>query len=84
MAHFIPASIPVKAGETVKQGQVIGKCRNSGHSTEPHLYFHVQNHPCFYLGIGLPIKFSQLKIDGKTVKKAYIKKGQRVQSLVKN
>ncbi len=80
MAHFIPESILVKKGENVCQGQVIGKCGNSGHSTEPHLHFHVQDHPNFYLGIGLPVKFSHLVIDGNFYEKAYIKKGQVVRS----
>lgn len=81
MAHFIPGSICVKKGERVKRGQVVGKCGNSGHSTEPHLHFHIQNHPNFYIGVGLPIKFINLSIDGQENKKSYIKKGQKVKSI---
>lgn len=78
MAHFIPESILVTKGENVRQGQIIGKCGNSGHSTEPHLHFHVQDHPSFYQGVGLPVKFSRLMIDGKFYEKAHIKRGQVV------
>lgn len=42
----------------MREGQVIGRCGNSGHSTEPHLHFHVQGHPSFYLAAGLPVRFA--------------------------
>ena len=81
IAHFIPGSIEVKEGDCVKRGQVIGKCGNSGHSTEPHLHLHFQDNPSFYLGRGIPIKFSNLKINDEYKKDSYIKKGERVLSL---
>ncbi|AKL95742.1 peptidase M23B [Clostridium aceticum] len=81
MAHFIPSSFEVKEGDFVKRGQIIGKCGNSGHSTEPHLHFHFQDHPNFYLGRGIPIKFSNLKINGEEKIDSYIKKGDSVASL---
>ncbi|ABR47982.1 peptidase M23B [Alkaliphilus metalliredigens QYMF] len=78
MAHFIPGSVMVKKGDLVKAGQLIGKCGNSGHSTEPHLHLHFQDHPNFYRGKGLPIKFSQLKINNQYQEEAYIQKKTRV------
>ncbi|WP_051569280.1 M23 family metallopeptidase [Alkaliphilus transvaalensis] len=78
MAHFIPGSFEVKEGDLVKRGQIIGKCGNSGHSTEPHLHFHFQDHPNFYFGRGIPIKFSNLKINGEDKIDAYVKKEDRV------
>ena len=43
LAHMMQGSLHVKAGDAVKAGQPIGKCGNSGNSTEPHLQFHLQN-----------------------------------------
>lgn len=41
-AHMAKDSITVKAGDKVKQGQVIGKIGNSGSSTGPHLHFEIR------------------------------------------
>lgn len=41
-AHMYENSIPVKAGDNVKQGQVIGKMGNSGSSTGTHLHFEIR------------------------------------------
>ncbi|MGX5914835.1 M23 family metallopeptidase [Aliidiomarina sp. Khilg15.8] len=60
-AHLIRGSIPVKEGESVKQGQPIGQCGHSGHSSEPHLHFHLQDTPSFYNSMGLPIRFCGLQ-----------------------
>ena len=42
MAHLIPGSITVKAGDEVKRGDIIGQCGNSGNPPEPHLHFQLQ------------------------------------------
>ncbi|HEY3402688.1 MAG TPA: DUF3887 domain-containing protein [Ohtaekwangia sp.] len=42
-AHFKQHSIKVTQGQSVKQGQLLGLCGNSGNSSEPHLHFHIQN-----------------------------------------
>lgn len=43
LAYLVPGSIRVVAGDRVARGQQIGRCGNSDHSMEPHLYFHVQD-----------------------------------------
>jgi hypothetical protein len=80
LAHFIPGSIRVKAGEQVKTGAELGYCGNSGHSSEPHLHFHVQDHPNFFLGVGLPIKFKGVSVNGEKRDMLYIERGMRVAS----
>lgn len=57
LAHLIPGSIAVRKGERVQRGQAIGRCGNSGHSSEPHLHFHVQDHPNFWIAAGVPVRF---------------------------
>ena len=41
-AHLYPGTITVKAGDSVKQGQVIGKMGSSGKSTGNHLHFEIR------------------------------------------
>ena len=45
LSHMKKGSVSVKAGDSVKQGEVIGKCGNSGRSPVPHLHFQVQTTP---------------------------------------
>ena len=50
ISHFARGSIVVRAGDYVTQGQLLGKCGNSGFSPQPHI--HIQ---CQYLPhIGAP------------------------------
>ncbi|MBW5448905.1 peptidoglycan DD-metalloendopeptidase family protein, partial [Cohnella sp. CFH 77786] len=41
IAHLKNGSVKVKAGDRVTAGELIGKCGNSGNSTEPHIHFQV-------------------------------------------
>jgi murein DD-endopeptidase MepM/ murein hydrolase activator NlpD len=45
LAHLKERSVVVNEGEAVKAGQPIGKCGNSGNSSEPHLHFQVMDAP---------------------------------------
>jgi Peptidase family M23 len=42
LAHLMNQSIIVKAGDSVRYGDMIGRIGNSGNSTEPHLHIHAQ------------------------------------------
>lgn len=42
IAHLKQGSVVVKTGETVEEGQTIGKCGNSGNTSEPHIHIHHQ------------------------------------------
>ena len=58
IAHLKRGSCCVKKGDIVKRGQIIGKCGNSGHSTQPHIHFQLQDKVNWYFSKGLPIIFS--------------------------
>lgn len=60
-AHLRAGSIIVKTGDKVIAGQKIGECGHSGHSSEPHLHFQLQDRADFYTAISLPIKFRNYK-----------------------
>lgn len=44
-AHVQRGSLRVKAGDTVRAGQRLGRVGNSGNTTEPHLHFHLMDGP---------------------------------------
>jgi urea transporter len=48
LSHLRKDSITVKPGEKLKQGDIIGKCGNSGRSPYPHIHFQMQALP--YIG----------------------------------
>jgi len=80
-AHLIKESICVSPGEFVEQGQVIGKCGHSGHSSEPHLHFHIQDSSDFFKGMGVPVKFHNIEIDQTFIEKGYVRLGQWVRQI---
>ncbi len=43
LGHLKNGSKKVILGQTVKQGEEIAACGNSGHTTDPHIHFHVQD-----------------------------------------
>jgi murein DD-endopeptidase MepM/ murein hydrolase activator NlpD len=67
-AHFKKHSIRVKEGQTIKKGELLGLCGNSGNSSEPHLHFHIQNEENMTNAIGIKCYFDDLIVNGKTMK----------------
>lgn len=62
LAHLKQNSMTIKENETVKRGQKIALCGNSGNTTEPHLHFQIQNRKSFIFSSGIPICFKDLKV----------------------
>ena len=58
-AHMRPGTVQVKVGAVVKVGDILGHVGNSGSSTEPHLHMHIDDHPSFLAGDGVPFEFTQ-------------------------
>lgn len=81
-AHLIEDSIPLKVGDKVKAGQLIGKCGFSGSTTEPHLHFHLQDGPSFYTAAGLPLKFENVAIDGVKFDESIVQRGTVVNNVI--
>lgn len=40
LCHLQQGTITVRVGQQVSPGEVVGRCGNSGNSTEPHLHLH--------------------------------------------
>lgn len=77
-AHLRQGSVAVREGESVAAGQELGRCGNSGNSSEPHLHFHLQTTPDLGTGEGLPAAFRHYTADGKPVAKGEPLRGQIV------
>lgn len=53
-AHVQRGSLRVKAGDTVRAGQRLGRVGNSGNTTESHLHFHLMDGPDLDNARGVP------------------------------
>jgi hypothetical protein len=62
LAHLKQGSSKVKAGDTVKRGQVLGLCGNSGNSSEPHIHYHLQHSPIIQDGLGIKCVFQKVVV----------------------
>lgn len=79
LGHLIPGSILVDEGERVVAGQEVGRCGNSGNSSEPHLHFQVQDRADFFEAVGLPVAFDGVSVDGgEPASGRYLRRGTRV------
>ncbi|MCE7992498.1 MAG: peptidoglycan DD-metalloendopeptidase family protein [Roseivirga sp.] len=79
-AHFKQASIVVKQGQQVQQGDLLGLCGNSGNSSEPHLHFQIQNVENMSQATTAKAFFEEILVNGK-VKEDYSPiKGERIKN----
>ena len=62
--HLRPGSIPLRLGDRVRRGQVIGALGFTGDSTGPHLHFHVADGAAVLGSEGLPFGFSGFSLLG--------------------
>ncbi|MDF7807439.1 peptidoglycan DD-metalloendopeptidase family protein [Pontiellaceae bacterium B12219] len=68
VGHLMNKSITVRVGERVVAGVPIGRCGNSGDSSQPSVYFHLQDSGSLLAGSGYKPVFKNLYVrkDGKT------------------
>jgi murein DD-endopeptidase MepM/ murein hydrolase activator NlpD len=78
IAHLRHGSVAVKVGDRVRTGQLLGRCGNSGNTSEPHVHFHVQDSPTLFRAKGVPVEFSDYLADGRRVDHGIPLQGQFV------
>ena len=59
-AHLSEGALRVKPGDRVAQGDVIAAVGNTGHTSEPHLHFHLMDSKDFLTANGLPVTFKNV------------------------
>lgn len=64
LAHLQQGSPTLRAGQQVQRGEVVGRCGNSGNSSEPHVHFQLMDHRWPFVSAGLPFVFTGVRIDG--------------------
>lgn len=69
LCHLQPGSIPVKKGERVTEGQMLGRVGNSGNTYEPHLHIHLQDGPKLYVAEGIPLYFQNYRVGDQFVER---------------
>ncbi|GAB3256983.1 M23 family metallopeptidase [Chitinimonas naiadis] len=80
LAHLQQGSVKVKLGDKVTSGEELGRCGNSGNTSEPHLHFHLQDKPKFGEGDGMPAFISGYVVEGKWMNLGELVKGQKTAS----
>jgi hypothetical protein len=78
LAHLRQGSVTVRRGDEIVAGAELGRCGNSGNTSEPHLHFHLQTTPVLGDGEGLPAFFEDYIADGSVVERGEPVKGQIV------
>jgi Peptidase family M23 len=75
-------SIKLKHGDTVKQGDQVAECGNSGRLAAPMVHYQLQNSGGFPAAESLPSQFVDYIADGKPVPVGEVVKGQMVSNAV--
>lgn len=57
LAHLRRGSVTVDVGDHLDSGDAVGRCGNSGNSTQPHLHLQATDSIRWEEAIGLPIAF---------------------------
>lgn len=69
LCHLRAGSIPVKVGDRVETGQIIGRVGNSGNTSEPHLHIHLQDSAEDHFGEGIPMYFHHYRRGARIIER---------------
>jgi len=58
VAHLQQGSVTARRGQRVVAGQQIGRCGNSGNSSEPHVHAQLMDRASLWTAQGLPLEFA--------------------------
>lgn len=58
LAHLQRGSALVRAGDQVRRGEPVGRCGNSGNTSEPHVHFQLQDTRWLLVAAGIPFTFT--------------------------
>jgi len=61
-AHLAPGSVAVRAGQSIRRGEVIGRVGHTGNSTSPHLHFQLMDAADPLRAHGVPCAFRQYEV----------------------
>lgn len=67
LGHLKEGSIVLKVNDPVDRGQLLGLRGNNGHSSEPHIHYHLQNASDIDNGDGLPVRFYSYLSNGRYI-----------------
>ncbi len=62
VAHLRQGSVSVRVGDTVRRGDWIAECGNSGNSTEPHVHAQLMDRQTLLLAQGVPMVFAGITV----------------------
>jgi Peptidase family M23 len=77
LGHMRYGSVPVKTGDRVKRGDVVGLVGSAGSSELPHLHYQLTDGAHLFLADGLPSRFENVSLDllGKPINIATPRRG---------
>ncbi|WDZ83212.1 M23 family metallopeptidase [Micromonospora cathayae] len=62
LAHLRRGTVAVRPGEQVVAGQPLGRCGNSGNSTQPHLHLQLMDDVDPFRAAGVPLAFRDYRV----------------------
>jgi hypothetical protein len=80
LGHLRRGSVAVAVGAHVERGDALGRCGNSGNTSEPHLHLHAQDRPKLDDpgAVGIPIELVDYAAEGVGVARGAPTRGQFV------